>query len=109
MRTEAISPSPGPNLPHHWTTFDPGPQCGWVPNTEMLLRCTSAFKAKAETCTEYRRNGIVKPTDAFVIAIDGSQLSKFPHTHGIPRLPFVAECIFAIGPVAISVDVSPGN
>jgi hypothetical protein len=50
---EAISPSPGQDLPRRWTTFDPfdlGPKCGSVPNTEMLLRWTSAFKAKAEKC-----------------------------------------------------------
>ena len=104
---EAISPSPGPDLPRHWTTYDPldlGPTCGPVPNTEMLLRWTSAFKAKAEKCKEYRRNGIVKPTDAFVIAIDGSQLSRFPDTHGISQVPFVVECVFAVGPLAIPVD-----
>jgi len=104
---EAISPSPGPDLPRHWTTFDPldlGARCGPVPNDEMLLRWTSAFKAKAEMCAEYRRNGIVKPTDVFVIAIDGSQLSKVTHTEGKSRLPFVVECVFAIGPLAISVD-----
>jgi hypothetical protein len=104
---EAISPSPGPDLPRHWTTFDPldpGPTCGPVPNTEMLLRWTAAFKEKARKCTEYRRKGVVKPTEAFVIAIDGSQLSKFPHTHGMSRLPFAVESVFAIGPLAISMD-----
>ena len=104
---EAISPSPGPDLPRHWTTFDPldlGPSCGPVPNTEMLLRWTAAFKEKARKCAEYRRKGIVKPTDAFVIAIDGSQLSRFPDVHGISRLPFVVESVFAIGPLAISID-----
>lgn len=104
---EAISPSPGPDLPRHWTTFDPlnpGPACGPVPNTEMLLRWTAAFKEKAGKCAEYRRKGIVKPTDAFVIAIDGSQLSKVAHTHGISRFPFVVESVFPIGPLAISID-----
>lgn len=69
----------------------------------MLLR------KKARKCAEYRRKGIVQPTDAFVIAIDGSQLSKFPHTHGISRRPFVVECVFAIGPVAIPVDPVTGK
>ncbi len=104
---EAISPTPEPDLPRHWTTFDPlypGPACGPVPNKEMLLRWTSAFRTKAGKCAEYRRNGTVKPTDAFVIAIDGSQLPKVPHTHGISRLPFVGEAVFAIGPLAIPID-----
>lgn len=112
MWVEAISPSQGSDLPRHWTTFDPldlGPRYGPVPNTEMLLRWTSAFKAKAEKCAEYRRNWIVKPTDAFVIAIDGSQLSRITHTHGISRVPFVVECVFAIGPLAISVDRETGK
>lgn len=104
---EAISPSPGPDLPRDWTTFDPsnpGPSCGSVPNREMLLRWTSAFKAKAEKCSDYRAKGIVRPSDAFVIAIDGSQLSKFAATHGISQTPFVVETVFAIGPLAIEID-----
>ena len=81
---EGGSPSPGPDLA---TTLDDlrrnrsrSGRAGPVPNTEMLVRWTEAFKEKAWKCAEYRRKGIVKPTDAFVIAIDGSQLSKF-HTH----------------------------
>lgn len=109
---EAISPTPGADLPRHWTTFDPanpGPAVGCVPNKEMLLRWTSAFKEKAERCREYRQKGVVGSADAFVIAIDGSQLSKFPHTHGVSRLPFVVEAVFAIGPLAFQVDQSTGK
>jgi hypothetical protein len=70
----------------------------------MLLRWTSAFKAKFEKCVEYRAKGIVSYDDAFVIAIDGGQLSKFPDTHGISRVPFVAEAVFAVGPIAIEIN-----
>jgi hypothetical protein len=38
--------------------LNPSRKCGTVPNTEMQLRWTSAFKAKAEKCAEYRRKGI---------------------------------------------------
>ena len=109
---EAISPSPGLNLPSHWTThnlLDQGPECVLVPNEEMLLRWTAAFKAKAEKCDKYRCSGVVKPEDAFVIAIDGSQLSKFPNAHGISQLPFVVECVFAVGPLACQIDRQTGK
>jgi len=106
---EAVSPSPGPDLPRHWTHSDPHqPSCGATPNKEMLLRWTAAFKEKAQKCAEYRRKGIVKPTEAFVIAIDGTQLSKFPDTCGISGFPFVVEIVFAIGPRAISIDRETG-
>lgn len=109
---EAISPTPGPDLPPDWTAFDPanpGPWVGNVPNREMLLRWTGAFNTKAEKCKEYRRRGVVRRNDGFVIAIDGSQLSKSPDTHGVSQMPFVVEAVFPIGPIAVGIDPDTGK
>ena len=109
---EAISPSPGADLPLHWTTYNSvhcEPPDANVPNREMLLRWTSAFKEKAEKCALYRAKGVVGSPDAFVIAIDGSQLCKFPNTTGISQRPFVVEAVFGVGPLACEIDGATGR
>lgn len=109
---EAVSPTPGTDLPRNWTAFDLadlGPSEGTVPNREMLLRWTSAFDAKAKKYLEYRRKEVVGPTDSFVIAIDGSQLCKVPFTHGVTQLPFVVEVVFPIGGLALQIDPDTGK
>lgn len=107
---EAISPTPGPDIPLHWTSHaHPGPSVGDVPNREMLLRWTAAFKEKAQKGDGYLKKGIIGPDDAYVIAIDGSQLCKFPQSHGISQLPFVVESVFAVGSIAYEIERSTGK
>ncbi len=105
---EAISPTPGQELPLDWTTHVL-PQVNkfevqTFPHEEMLLRWTAAFKDKAGKCDEYRAKGVVKPADAFVIAIDGSQLAKMPVAHGISQVPFAVETVFPVGPLGMEID-----
>ena len=109
---EAISPEPGPDLPKEWTTQTlpfPKSEVGTFPHQALLLRWTGAFKEKAEKFRDYAAKGVVAPSDTFVIAIDGSQLSKMPTTHGIPQVPFIVETVFPIGPLAIEVDRETGK
>lgn len=109
---EAISPEPGPDLPEEWTTYIlplPKFQVGTFPHKELLLRWTGAFKEKARKFCDYKTKGVVAPSDICVIAIDGSQLSKMPTTHGIPQVPFIVETVFPIGPLAIEVNRETGK
>ena len=96
---EAVSPQPGPDL-----TPDYPASGETVPHKEMLLRWTTAFDAKWKKGSAYRLNGVIKPQDAYVIAIDGSQLSKFPLAHGASRTPYIVEATLGVGPLAFMLD-----
>ncbi|NTG64712.1 hypothetical protein [Rhizobium rhizogenes] len=97
---EAVSPEPGPDL-----SRDPPITGSKVPHRETLLRWTTAFAAKSKKGLEYRSKSVVKRDDAYVVAIDGSQLGWFPLTHGASqRMPYVVEATFAVGPLAFRVD-----
>lgn len=110
---EATSPSPGVDLPEDWVVHNPskrGSQVGTVPHEEILRRWTGGFIAKSEAKkrASYIRNG-VSPSDAFVVAIDGSQLGYMALAHGISRAPYIAEAVFPLGPLAFSVDRDTGK
>jgi type I restriction enzyme S subunit len=84
------------------------------PHVDILLRWTSAIKAKAEqllgdrkgTIQGYLKDGIVGPDDAYVIAVNGCRLRSgpFPALLGISQFPFAAEAVFPIGPYQIQID-----
>lgn len=93
------------------------PQSGGVvnfPHEEILLRWTSAIKAKAEALIGsadgkqegYLNSGVVAPDDAYVIAVNGCQLRSgpFPALVGISQFPFAAEAVFPIGPYQLRID-----
>ncbi|MGY3396466.1 hypothetical protein ACVWW6_009057 [Bradyrhizobium sp. USDA 3311] len=107
---EAVSPEPK-GLPPDWMR-DPKPgefQTGTVPHDQILLRWTAAFKEKAEKLARYRKDGIVKDGEAYVIAIGGAQLGMMPLDHGISRLPYVVEAVLPVGPLAFAVDHDTGK
>ncbi len=52
----------------------------------------------------YELRGVIKPDEAYVIAIDGGQLSRFTMSHGASRLPFALEAAFPIGPLAFRFE-----
>jgi hypothetical protein len=106
---EAISPEPR-NIPRDWLE-PPQPNSssvGDVPHTDIGLRWTAAFKAKWDKLCEYRKAGIVDKNDAYVIAINGCQLSSIPFDHGASRYPLALETVFPIGPLAFAVNVETG-
>ena len=102
---EAVSPEPGPDLSCAL------PVTGTiVQHRETLLRWTTAFSSKSNKGLEYRRKNVVKPADAYVIAIDGSQLGWSPLTHGASqRMPYIVEATFAVGPFALRIDSESGR
>ncbi|OQW75203.1 MAG: hypothetical protein BVN35_08860 [Proteobacteria bacterium ST_bin11] len=89
------------------------------PDTEILLRWTSAYKEKAEKLlgnpsgkpTGYLANGIVSEQDLYVIAINGCQLRHGPFSalHGMSQFPYAAEAVFPIGPYQVHLDRATMN
>lgn len=97
-------------LPDEWINHVSGNVVS-LPHEEILLRWTSAIKEKAEKLLGradrktgeripgYIEKGIVTPSDAYVIAINGRLLRGFggaiPELHGISQLPYAVEATFA--------------
>src|ERR1700747_263978 len=81
---EAVAPQPE-GLPGDWLApnWSGGKD---FPHEKMLLRWTTALDAKWKKLIEYRNKGIVRPTDAYVIAVNGCQLSLFPDDRGITQM-----------------------
>lgn len=109
---EVVCPEPI-NIPADWLD----PQLGAVVNfshEEILLRWTSAIKAKAEALVGsldgrqkgYLNSGVVSPNDAYVIAVNGCRLRSghFPALIGISQFPFAVEAVFKIGPYQLRID-----
>ena len=99
---EAIAPKPE-GLPAEWLEPDFSGVRNF-PHEAMLLRWTSAIDSKWKQLQQYRAKGIVKPTDAYVIAVNGCQLSTFPVAHGITQMPFGVEAVFPVGPLTYEID-----
>lgn len=109
---EVICPEPT-NVPLDWLTPKAGEAVNF-PHEAILLRWTSAIKAKAEmlvgsedgTRMGYLRSGVVGPEDAYVIAVTGCQLRSgpFPALFGISQFPFAAEAVFPVGPYQLRLD-----
>lgn len=109
---EVVCPTPS-GVPSDWLY----PQFGKAvdfPHEELLLRWTSAIKAKAESLVGsadgkvkgYLNTGEVAPEDVYVIAVNGCQLRSgpFPALTGITQVPFAAEAVFPIGPYYLQID-----
>lgn len=104
---EAVAPEPK-GLPSDWldSSFT-GVRS--FPHEPILLRWTTALDAKWKKYAEYRKKGIVAASDAYVIAINGCQLSRFPETRGISQMPFGVETVFPVGPLAYRVNQNTGK
>jgi hypothetical protein len=99
---EAVAPEPK-GLPPDW--LDPSfTGVRAFPHEQILLRWTTALDAKWKKLLEYRAKGIVAAADAYVIAINGCQLGRFPETRGITQMPFGVEAAFPVGPLAYRID-----
>jgi len=108
---EVICPEPV-QLPAAWIEFRPNTVISF-PHEDILLRWTSAIKAKAERLfgNEKRRegylaSGIVAEDDAYVIAVNSCRLRNgpFPSLIGISQFPFAAEAAFGFGPFQITIN-----
>jgi type I restriction enzyme S subunit len=73
------------------------------PHQQILLRWTAAIKDKKEKLTHYIENGVVKPEDVYVIAINSILLGRDGFT-GISQAPNCIEATFAVGPIEININ-----
>jgi type I restriction enzyme S subunit len=109
---EVVCPEPI-GVPVDWLNFELG-KVGSVPHEEILLRWTSAIKAKAEVLVGspdgkqlgYLKSGLVAPDDAYVIAVNGCRLRNgpFPALIGISQYPYAVEAVFPVGPYELKID-----
>lgn len=95
---EAVVPSPV-DVPKEWLEL---PRAGFggreVPHEEMLLRWTSALKAKRDRLKGYLEKGIVEDCDSYVVAINACRLSSLGQDKGPSGLPLAVEAAFPVGP-----------
>jgi hypothetical protein len=104
---EAVAPEPR-GLTEEW--LKPNfVGVGTFPHEEILLRWTTALDTKRKKLAEYQRKGVVRPRDAYVIAINGCQLGAVPVDRGISQMPFGVEAVLPVGPLAIPVDRETGK
>lgn len=116
---EVICPEPS-GLPREWTQHALGTVINH-PHEALLLRWTAAIKEKAEkllgnperNVKGYIEKGIVRPDDAYVIAVNGRLLRSapgvFPELFGISQFPFAVEATFAVGPIQVHIDRGSGK
>ena len=109
---ECICPEPA-RLPDEWINIHPN-TVGNFPHLAILLRWTSAIKEKAEKLLGsfdgqtpgYLAKGVVAPSDAYVIAVNGCRLRNGPFSAllGISQFPFAAEAVLPIGPYQLQIN-----
>jgi hypothetical protein len=80
---EAIAPEPR-GIPEDYLEMPKAGECkvDTVPHEEILLRWTAAFKEKFEKLVVDQNKGVVRATDAYVIAINGCQLGRIALNEG---------------------------
>jgi type I restriction enzyme S subunit len=109
---EVVCPEPV-QVSADWLNPQPGGVINF-PHREILLRWTSAIKAKAEVLigsvdarqVGYLNSGVVAPDDAYVIAVNACRLRSGPFSalFGISQFPFAAEAVFPVGPYQLRID-----
>ena len=101
---EVVCPEPS-GVPKEWLNCTLGRAVS-VPHKEILLRWTSAIKAKAEKFEKYLSSGVVSKEDALVIAVNGCRLRNGPFSSivGISQHPVAAEVLFGFGPYQLHID-----
>jgi type I restriction enzyme S subunit len=109
---EVTCPEPT-DLPENWKNVAWG-EASSVPHDLVLLRWTSAIKAKAialigDSSREkpgYLQTGMVGQDDAYVIAVNACRLrhGQFPGILGISQLPYAVEATLPVGPYAVQID-----
>lgn len=109
---EAVSPGPGQgaNRVPEPVYQEPGEPVvvNDVPAREMLLRHTAGVREKILKCETYLAEGVVRPEDACVIAIDSSQVARWGF-HGISTFPLALEAVYPVGPRQVHFPLGGGG
>jgi len=113
---EVICPEPR-DIPENW--LHNSARSVDFPYEAIRLRWTAAIKEKSEKLIGkkseqtggYLNSDMVKPEDAYVIAINGCQLRSGPFSslYSISQFPFAAEAVFPIGPIQATFNKETGN
>jgi hypothetical protein len=107
---EAVCPTAA-GLPEQWIKPISAGEfiVGDVPHNETPLRWTTAIDEKRRKLAEYRKKGLVRPEDSFVIAVNGGQLGRMPLNEGVSQMPYALEAVYPAGPTSIEIDRSTGQ
>lgn len=98
---EAIAPHATPSL---LGNYEAARSFGTVvPDEEIILRYTGAIEEKMRKLTNYRRTGVVKDQDPFVVALSGANIPQ-SSIDGAP-FPRILQPLFAIGSPYLSFPV----
>ena len=80
-------------------------QSGRIPEEKIVLRYTSAIRDKYVKYLHYRRKGIVRTGDAYVIAVNRSGLAYRWASAAIDLPRFFFKAVYPIGELAVVMDV----
>jgi hypothetical protein len=97
---EAIAPGPGQGkdrVPKNLSKYGFS-----VPTENILLRYTSALTDKRNKLLIDRKRGIVKPQDAYILAIN---CRGIPHAWLGGVIPYVIQAFLPFGPMSLTFDI----
>ena len=108
---ELVSPEPIGIDPKDLSPPQPGTfEVREVPFAARTLRWTSGLQAKQQQLVGHIQAGIVKPGDAYVIAVNARLLDPvWSDINGISRRPVPLEVAFGVGPMAIDFSRATGK
>ena len=103
---EAIVPSPNGVPSDYLQPPTSGiPKVVRKPDTERVLRCTSAISEKLRKLNDYKSKGIVDENECFVIAVNICRLSDWDVDGcGISQFPLSLEAVLPIGHLALPLS-----
>jgi len=102
---EAVVPTQGegedavPNFANH-NRFEP------LPEDEILLRFTSSIFAKHQQHQKYLSEGVLRPSDVFIIALNGSVI---PFADFYDGMPMYIKSVLPLGEEVVTIDPEEGR
>jgi hypothetical protein len=83
---------------------------GRPPSEEsLILRCTAAIHEKAEAYARYRRDGIVKAGEPYIVAISLARIEHAFYHCQFDDIPVFLQALFRIGAEQIRLSSGPGE
>lgn len=79
------------------------PKAQLVPEEAIILRLRSAIRNKVSQYCEHRQAGVIQSDDAYVIAINGSQI---PFALYEESLPWIVKAVLPFGSPQVTIDVT---
>jgi hypothetical protein len=104
---EAIAPNAGttydrvPDIPYCKNLDEP--EAFDIPTEKIILRYTNALSEKLKQYKRFCKKGIVKPTDIYIIAINGYNI---PHAQYGSDIPFHIKAFLPFGNLTVSIDTA---